>query len=1267
MARIETYQRDNFISDSDIVIGSDGDNLNITKNYTIGQLKTYFTEGFVNIGGSGGSGVDTNFYLNGISTDENYLVTFSVVGATDQTLQLGSAAFSETTDFVSTAHTHVVADITDAGALASVNIINNTYIDKSNAGTSGQVLSLGTGAQFTWVDAVGSDTVGADELNISGTPSDGDVITYNSGNLLWATRNFLALSDTPAAFGATGALLKVNATADGLEFFTPSFAATSHTHTLSEITDSGDLAALDLITTSELDTVNTGSNTQVLALNNNLDLQWVTLTAASGIALTDLSVTQNSSGTAALSYNNSTGVFSYTPPDLSGYALTSHTHLLSDITDSGALAALDTITPSEITVTGTPTTAKVLGWSDANSFAWVDQTGGSGGTTYTQGDGIVITAANVIQLADDITVDNITVNENVTVTGDTTIGGDTIIGGDLTVNGITTTVNVNDLVINDRFIEINSGQTTTNVNDSGIIIERGSLTNAVLLWDESLDRFIVGTGNITAATTDANVSYSYSDMQASTFHGALAGNAATSSKWATARTLSFTGDVTASLPVQGHANASATATIGNDKVTKSKLKGLSNEAAESGKVVVSDGNDGFNLVAQSTITSADKAFTDLTDTPGNYTNASNNFVKVNPQGDALEYLPKVAESHLDIVNDPENGYVLEWDDTNNKMQWVPQAGGGVSNFTALTDTPNDYTNHDGKVAFVDESNNRLVFRHITFNDIYDSSENNPISYPPNDGQTYVLTGTTTGGVDDYEWVLDSDIIESGGGTVVTLEDPTTNYNGDGCANKNYYEIEEVGANESSVNNLKHDTLATITYYNGYLYAFDDYSNRYKSTTRIEESNNYDLGDLSQSTSWELIGPLMADRRRVLPTGLMVTPSSYASQDTFAFVIADTGYQTNYSEGTIAYITVQDFEDPNFAASANDVTWSSLDTMSGMSGKPNRNKLVSFGGYLWIIGGTNASYKKQQSSNQWTNMSFKTYSQGGIVQNTAELAKYTFSHSIAKSADTLLIGTFSSVQRIKRNAAGTDWVLDNISHKISSDLTTTSSNYPTSILVGLDYSASGDGTWYAAVGDKASFSLTFSYEDVEIYSYSDSSQENTSKMTNLVAFQNIFTINRTSVSSIYSFVGSAERPFNQNYPKGNPGQIIVRDGYLYFIAVTGLVQYYSVDALVQHVHQYELNGTNYPHTQIYVGQFTQIKDNALTNAIRDRECSLVVSFGGQFTDSDSVYYGSFDYLKVAQSIIIDIPQKYQTTTATNLPMWRNTDNANARQIVITCPN
>ena len=40
---------------------------------------------------------------------------------------------------------------------------------------------------------------------------------------------------------------------------------------------------------------------------------------ATGVALSDLSVSTAAAGTAALSYNNTNGVFTYTPPDLSGY------------------------------------------------------------------------------------------------------------------------------------------------------------------------------------------------------------------------------------------------------------------------------------------------------------------------------------------------------------------------------------------------------------------------------------------------------------------------------------------------------------------------------------------------------------------------------------------------------------------------------------------------------------------------------------------------------------------------------------------------------------------------------------------------------------------------------------------------------------------------------------------------------------------------------------------------------------------------------------
>ena len=47
--------------------------------------------------------------------------------------------------------------------------------------------------------------------------------------------------------------------------------------------------------------------------------------STSGIGLGDLSVTTLSVGTAALSYNQSTGVFTYTPPDLSGYITQQYT------------------------------------------------------------------------------------------------------------------------------------------------------------------------------------------------------------------------------------------------------------------------------------------------------------------------------------------------------------------------------------------------------------------------------------------------------------------------------------------------------------------------------------------------------------------------------------------------------------------------------------------------------------------------------------------------------------------------------------------------------------------------------------------------------------------------------------------------------------------------------------------------------------------------------------------------------------------------------
>src|SRR6056300_630073 len=82
-----------------------------------------------------------------------------------------------------------------------------------------------------------------------------------------------------------------------------------------------------------------------------------------------------------------------------------------------------------------------------------------------------------------------------------TIGGNATITGNLTVNGTTTTINSTNTTLDDNLLELNSGA-ATNSNDSGIIIERGSTgDNAIIAWDESADKFVVGTTTATASDT----------------------------------------------------------------------------------------------------------------------------------------------------------------------------------------------------------------------------------------------------------------------------------------------------------------------------------------------------------------------------------------------------------------------------------------------------------------------------------------------------------------------------------------------------------------------------------------------------------------------------------------------------------------------------------------------------------------------------------------------------------------------------------------------
>ena len=107
-------------------------------------------------------------------------------------------------------------------------------------------------------------------------------------------------------------------------------------------------------------------------------------------------------------------------------------------------------------------------------------------------------------------------------TSDNVTFNDLVISGNLTVSGTTTTVNTETVNIADNQIVLNSNYTgSTPTENGGIEIERGTLANKTLVWDETADKWTVGSETFVAGT----------------FEGALTGNATTATTLQTARTI----------------------------------------------------------------------------------------------------------------------------------------------------------------------------------------------------------------------------------------------------------------------------------------------------------------------------------------------------------------------------------------------------------------------------------------------------------------------------------------------------------------------------------------------------------------------------------------------------------------------------------------------------------------------------------------------------------------------------------------------------------
>ena len=98
------------------------------------------------------------------------------------------------------------------------------------------------------------------------------------------------------------------------------------------------------------------------------------------------------------------------------------------------------------------------------------------------------------------------IGDSASVTNNLTVGGNATVTGNLTVNGTTTTVNTTNLDVTDSLIGVSKGTSGTPANDAGLLIERGSQSNAFIGIDESADKFVMGlTASGTNATGDLTI------------------------------------------------------------------------------------------------------------------------------------------------------------------------------------------------------------------------------------------------------------------------------------------------------------------------------------------------------------------------------------------------------------------------------------------------------------------------------------------------------------------------------------------------------------------------------------------------------------------------------------------------------------------------------------------------------------------------------------------------------------------------------------------
>src|SRR5210317_1758896 len=187
---------------------------------------------------------------------------------------------------------------------------------------------------------------------------------------------------------------------------------------------------------------------------------------------------------------------------------------------------------------------------------------------------------------------------------DVTIGNNLTISGNLTVSGTTTTVNTETINLADNTITLNSNETGTPSQDGGIEIERGTSANKTLIWNETTDKWTVGSETFVAGTFEGNLTGNVTGNVT----GDVTGNADTATTLETARNIagqSFDGSADITI---ASTDLSDTSSITLNSATQTLTNKTINSASNTITITESNISDlGSYITASSTDTLTNKS------------------------------------------------------------------------------------------------------------------------------------------------------------------------------------------------------------------------------------------------------------------------------------------------------------------------------------------------------------------------------------------------------------------------------------------------------------------------------------------------------------------------------------------------------------------------------------------------------------------------------------------------------------------------------------